>query len=195
MSNESDLDSEFESLSALLQSTCSACGAKNALRAGSCQDCGAEIKQKESDRESLSFLHAEGLDSDPIAGTTSHKLKRLKLALTGYKDNEFSIPVYRAVVEQVLREGIAIQQVLEMQTLREVEKRVPEEIVDVMRDTKDHVDAFCQGCRRMLLYDGQNDVSQAEEGLAMAEAAVLDMEETQRELEILKRAPNRTSKM
>lgn len=195
MSNESNLDSEFESLSSLLQSTCPSCGARNALRATSCQECGAEITQKESERESLSFLHAEGLDSDPAANTTSHKLKRLKLALAGYKDNEFSIPVYHAVVEQVLREAIAIQQVLEMQTLREVERRVSSEIVDVMRDTKDHVDAFCQGCRRMLGYDGQNDVSLAEEGLAMAEAAVSDMEETQKELENLKRASNRPTKM
>lgn len=191
MTPESELDSEFESLSSLLQSTCPKCGARNALRATSCQECGEEISQEESDRESLSFLHAEGIDSDPAANTTSHKLKRLKLALIGFRDGEFSIAVYHAVVEQVLREAVALQQVLEMQTLRDAEKHIPSEIVDVLRDTKDHVDAFCQACQRMLSYDGQNDRRLAEDGLSMAEASVADMEETQKELESLQRSSER----
>lgn len=191
MTPESDLDSDFESLSFLLQVACPACGARNALRATTCQECGKEIKQKESEHESLSFLHAEGLDADPAANTNSHKLKRLKLALAGFKAGEFSIPIYHAVVEQVLREAMAIQEILAYQGLKDVEAKIAGDIPDVMQDIRDHVDAFCQACQRMLRYDGQNEVSLAEEGLTMAEAAVRDMEETEAEIKEIKRAGGR----
>lgn len=181
MPQESGQDSEFETLSALLQRSCPGCGANNPLRATECKECGGVISQKESDKESLSFLHAEGIDSDPASHTNSHKLKRLTLALEGVKVGEFGVDVYHAVVEQVLREAQAVQEVLRMQALQQVESKLSTHAVDILRDTVDHVDAFCQACVRMLEYDGTNDLGVAEAGLDMAEGAVEDMEETQAE--------------
>lgn len=176
-----DSGSEFDTLSALLQSSCPACSARNSLRATVCSDCGATISQQESDKRSLSFLHAEGLDSDPASYTNSHKLKRLTLALAGVKAGEFGVKVYHAVVEQVLRESQAVQEILKMQAFKMIESKLESSAVDILRDTVDHVDAFCQACLRMLDYDGDNDIAIAEDGLDMAEGAISDMEETQQE--------------
>lgn len=181
MSTESQKDSEFDSLSVLMSTTCEACGARNALRASKCEECGAAIKQKEGEEKSLSFLHAEGLDRVPTAMSSSHKLRRLQLALAGIRRKEISLELYHAVVEQVLRESQAMQEILEMQVLQQAEAKLDAQAIDILGDAADHVDAFCQACERMLRYDGTNNLQEAEDGFSLAHSTIIHMEETQRE--------------
>ncbi len=173
-------DTCFDQLSELLQVVCQDCGQQNSLRALSCQACQTPLQQRESERESLSFLHAEGLDSAKAAFTSSHKLKRLSLALEGVRLGDLSLAEYRAVVGQVALETQAMQEIMALQALQDLESRLPPEAVDVMRETSDNINAFAQACQRMLSYDGSDSLT-AEEGLSMAESAVEDMEATERE--------------
>jgi hypothetical protein len=178
--SETQDDEHFETLSTILQLTCSDCGEKNSLRATVCSACGASISQKESDPESLSFLHAEGLDGATAAKATSHKIKRLRLALEGIREGQISLGDYREVVGQVLAETNALQEIINLQALRSLEAKFPPEAVDVLRETSDNIDSFAQAVERMMVYDGSN-IMIADEGLVMAEAALEDMIATQQE--------------
>lgn len=178
--NESVEDSCFKQLSEILQVSCSQCGQQNSLRTLKCVACQAPIEQKESERESLSFLHAEGLDAAAAAHTSSHKLKRLRLALEAVKKGEVSLEVYREVVGQVYLETQAMQEILALQGLQDLESTLPAEAIDVMRETSDNIDAFAQACQRMLSFDGSN-FPVADDGLSLAESTILEMEATARE--------------
>lgn len=180
MTNESNPDSHFETISEVLQTTCSHCGEKNSLRALKCAGCEKYLVQEEDDRESLSFLHSEGMESAPESGKGSHKLKRLKLALQGLRAGELAKEDYRQVVAQVLSETRAMQELLEMQALKQVEEEIPDEAADVMREMTENVNSFAQACERMMLYDGSN-IMVADEGYSMAESTISDMEATQKE--------------
>lgn len=176
----SEPDIEFETLSSLLQLTCEACGERNSLRASKCDACGAAIRQRESDPRSLSYLHAEGLEGMVQAQATSHKLRRLQLALAGVRDGSLSLGEYHEVVGQVLAETSTMREVINLQALRSLESKFPPEAVDVLREASDNIDAFFLACQRMMSYQG-GDPSPAESGYRMAEAALDDMQATQRE--------------
>lgn len=180
MTDESNGDSHFETISEVLQTTCAKCGQKNSLRALRCKGCEQYLEQEEDDRESLSFLHSEGIDSSPKSGSASHKLKRLTLALQGVRNGELSYEDYRMVVGQVLSETRAMQEILEIQVLKQVEQEIPDEAADVMREMHENVNDFARACERMMLFDGSN-IMLADEGLSMAESAIADMEATQKE--------------
>ena len=173
-------DAEFETLSSILQLTCTACGERNSLRASECSSCGAAIKQKEDDPQSLSILHAEGLEGLIQAQATSHKLRRLQLALQGVRDGTLSSADYHEVVGQVLAETATMREVINLQALRSLESKFPPEAVDVLREASDNIDSFFNACRRMMAYDG-SDISPAEVGYSMAESALEDMQATQQE--------------
>lgn len=177
---ESDEDSYFQTLAQALQLSCSQCGEQNSLRAVKCQACGAPVQQKESDPKSLSFLHAEGISASPQSTSSSHKLRRLQLALEGVRTGEVDLDLYHAVVGQVLAETEALREVINLQALRSLEHKFSAEAIDVMRETSDNIDAFFQACERMLAYDGSN-IQLADEGLALAEATLVDMQATQQE--------------
>ncbi len=117
----------------------------------------------------------------------SHKLRRLQLALAGIRVKEISLELYHAVVEQVLKESQAMQELLEMQALQQIEAKLEAQAMDIMGDAADHIDAFCQACDRMLRYDGTNNIQLADEGFALAQSTILHMEETQREAKQLER--------
>lgn len=172
-------DNNNGSAFSVLQVQCPKCGEENGISALSCVACGATLRQEESDPESLSFLHSEGLDNAPNAVSGSHKLKRLRLALEGFRSGDLEMEHYREVVGRVYVETRAMQDILKMRALREAEKDIPVEAVDVLRETADNIDAFAQGCQRMLNFGG--DLQIAEEGLRMAESAVEEMEATQKE--------------
>ncbi len=171
-------DNNGASLS-VLQVNCPGCGVENGIAALSCAACGATLRKQESDPQSLSYLHAEGLENAPGAVAGSHKLKRLRMALEGFRSGELEMEHYREVVGRVFVETRAMQDVLRMQALKQAEQDIPVEAVDVLRETADNIDAFAQGCQRMLSFGG--DLTLAEEGLRMAEDAVAEMEATQRE--------------
>lgn len=176
----SETDAEFETLSSVLQLTCPGCGARNSLRASECADCGAAIKQKEEDPESLSYLHAEGLEGMIGAQATSHKLRRLQLALEGVRGGTLSLGDYHEVVGQVLAETSAMREVINLQALRSLESSFSPEAVDVLKEASDNIDSFFNACQRMMAYDGSG-LSTAEEGYSMAESALEDMQATQQE--------------
>ena len=173
-------DADFETLSSLLQLTCAKCGEGNSLRATECRRCGARLEQHQQDPESLSYLHAEGLEGLIRAHATSHKLKRLQLALAGVREGTLSLADYKQVVGQVLAETSAMREIINLQALRSLESKFPPEAVDVLRETSDNIDAFFRACERMGAFDG-TDFAAAEDGYTMAEAALEDMEATQRE--------------
>lgn len=176
----SETDEEFDTLSSLLQLTCDRCGEQNSLRATECSSCGARVKQNEDDPKALSILHKEGLEGLVQAAATSHKVRRLQLALEGIRDGSLSLVDYQEVVGQVLAETSAMREVINLQALRSLESKFPPEAVDVLREASDNIDAFYLACERMLRYDG-GEISVAEEGYAMAEAALEDMKATQEE--------------
>ncbi|MCA9775794.1 MAG: hypothetical protein KC800_03725 [Candidatus Eremiobacteraeota bacterium] len=173
-------DAEFETLSSVLQLTCPACGERNSLRASKCGSCGVAVEQKEEDPESLSYLHAEGLEGLVRAHATSHKLRRLQLALEGVRGGTLSASDYHQVVGQVLAETSAMREVINLQALRSLESKFSPEAVDVLREASDNIDSFFNACQRMMAYDG-SDISPAEEGYSMAESALEDMQATQQE--------------
>jgi hypothetical protein len=178
--SETEEDAPFELLSSVLQLTCSKCGERNSLRATKCSACSAPIQQKKDDPKALSILHAEGLEGLVRAHSTSHKIRRLQLALDGIRDGTLELSEYHEVVSQVLAETSAMREIINLQALRSIESKFPPEAVDVLRETSDNIDAFLQAVERMMKYDGSN-IATANEGLTMAEAALEDMKATQEE--------------
>lgn len=173
-------DVQLEELSSALQLTCSKCGEKNSLRATECRACSAPIQQKKADPKALSILHAEGLEGLVRAHSTSHKVKRLQLAVQGIREGTLALSEYHEVVGQVLAETSALREIINLQALRSLESKFPPEAVDVLRETSDNIDAFFLAVERMMNYDGSN-LATVEEGLTMAESALDDMQATQQE--------------
>ncbi|MCA9796158.1 MAG: hypothetical protein KC910_30330 [Candidatus Eremiobacteraeota bacterium] len=161
-------------LSQALNVTCPSCGQVTSIREASCPGCGQTLRTAESDEESVSYVHREGLEEKAAHGAGSKQLKILHEAYQGLRSGQLDLEGYRARVGAVLEETLAKRDVMNIDSLKEFEAQLPPEAAEMMRETARLIDDFAAGLYAMLDCDGQ-DFSPAERGLREIEAVLTDM--------------------